>query len=304
LGHLGRRIMASILTIIKQDLDVAKKGINADDFNFILFIGNRIMTNSLVNDKNGFMLLGYIVRELGAELLFIQKNRKDKLDDAKSDAIAYLDSLRQQISSEKFHPIVFLEMFYGIEVKFRDYMLSDYETGVYDEQSEFSKDFALKMLDVLYSNRDNISLKNNNLIGRIANELGRNFNEHAGEDALIVYLIFRAFDNYYSYSRKSIEDKNTIRKEDIKLNDFVEKIYSLKCIISENRKHDLYIQVINIINDLGKEYRILYLNFSLPYAELEEKVELSEETKQKLGEAIMQSLHMPKKKKSEKEEVL
>lgn len=287
--------MGQIFTIIKQDLEVAKKGIDGNDFNFVLFIGNRIMTNSLVVDTNNIMLLGYMVRELGAELIYIQRSRKDNLEAAKSDAMSYLENLKLQITKEKLEPIVFLKEFYKIEVKFRNYLLSNYENGIYDEQDEFSKDFAIKMLDIVYSNRDNITLKNNNLITKITNELGRNFNEHAGEEALIIYLIFRALENYHSYSRRSIDDANTIRREDIKLNEYIEKIYSLKIIISEKKKEELYKNANIIINELGNAYRMLYLNFFMPSTEAEEKVVLSEETKQKLGEAIMQSLHMPKR---------
>jgi len=290
--------MESIFTIMKQDLEVAEKGNDGNDFNLVLFIGNRLMTNSLVSDKNGIMLLGYMVRELGAELLFIQKNRKDNLDAAKREAKTYLKSLKEQVIKECLDPKVYWEIFYKIENKFRKYLLSNHESAVYDEQNDFSKIFAIKMLDIFYSNKNKIYLKNNNLIAIMANEFGRNFNEHGGEEALIVYLVFRALDNYYSFARKTIDDANEVRTEEIKLNGFIEKIYKLKTIILEKGKEELYNDASAIVDNLGNEYRLLVLNYSVPIIEVEEKIELSEETKQKLGDAIMQSLHISQKKEA------
>jgi len=291
--------MEVVLTIIEQDLKVAKKAVEDEDFNLVNIIGNRIMTDLQTFNKNDIMLLGWFVKELGGELLSLKQKKNDKLDDAKEYAKAYLNDLEFEVANGVVESKVYWEKFFDIENKLKKNFLSDQEIGIYDDQVEFSKHFAIKMLELFYNHKNMLLVENNTLSITTANELSRNFNEHNGIEALIIYLVLRAFDNYYRYlyyEKFFIKDEDAIRCTEIKLNEYVENIYKLRYLLESSDINSLYNESNTIIGRLGADYRLyflIYYDYSRIYAQdevKEERIELSQETKQKLGDAIMQSL--------------
>jgi hypothetical protein len=280
--------MEPIFTIIKQDLEVAKKAVEEENFDFILFTGNRIIMNLLVKEEIKLMLLGYMIRDLGSELRRIKRNRKDAFIDAKKESITYLTNLETQIANENYESKIYWENYYEIETKLRKYLLSKIEGSIYDEQSEFSKEFTIKILDIFYSKKNDIyTLKD--LITNYLFELARNFNEHGGKESLVIYLVFKAYDEYCRYLNNERDLSNKRRKKiELKIGEYIKNIYELKSSISN--MDELYKKSSVIINDLGRNAKICYLSGELPPGTVERELELPEDVKQKIGETIMQSL--------------
>jgi hypothetical protein len=69
--------MDEIFAVIKQDLEVAKKGVDTDYLDILTPVGNRIMMSLLVNDEIKLMLLGYMIKELRNEMRNIKLNHND-----------------------------------------------------------------------------------------------------------------------------------------------------------------------------------------------------------------------------------
>ncbi len=291
--------MEAIFEIIGQDLEVAVKAAEADDYNIIRIVGNRIMMNLFITEEVKLMLLGYMVRELGGELRTIKRNNKDSYEDLKKESIAYLKDLETLIASEKTDPKIYWEKFIDTEIKLRKYLLDEYDNSVYDDQAEFAKGFSLKLLDAFYSLKKDIpTLKNHVLM--MTFELSRNFNQHSGKEALIIYLVFRALMEYYSFYVIQAENpisKNRTKRSEEKLIEYVDKIYELKTSISNI--DELYIKSNDIIDALGRDTRLYYLSYGGREEKVEQKLELPEDAKQKIGETIMQSLQNANKKITE-----
>jgi hypothetical protein len=142
-------------------------------------------------------------------------------------------------------------------------------------------------------------VENNYFASTVANELARNFNSHGGREALIIYLVMHAFDDYYRYlyyERFYVKYEEAIRCAEIKLNQYVENIYRLKSIMGSNEIDRLYDESSTIINRLGADYRLyfhIYYDPSRINAQegvKEERIKLSPETKQKIGEMLTSSL--------------
>jgi len=117
--------MDVIFTIIKQDLEVAKKGIEVDKPEILSFVGNRIMMNLFVADEIKLMLLGYMIRELGGELLNIKINRNDVYLKTKTESISYLNDLQAQIDSGSLDPKIYWNKFSEMEGKLRKNLLPE-----------------------------------------------------------------------------------------------------------------------------------------------------------------------------------
>ncbi len=253
--------METIFTIIGQDLEVAIKAMEVDDYNVVNIVGNRIMMNLFIEEDIKLMLLRYMISELAGELQIIKTNKSDSYEDSKKETIAYLKDLKILITSENRDSKIYWERFIGVEIKLRKSLLSKDEGIIYDEQSEFTKEFSLKLLDTFYSLKKDIhELKNH--ASTMAFELGRNFNQHGGREALIIYLVFKAFMDYYSYfsiEKEQSLSKNKVKRSEEKLGEYIEEIYDLKSCISD--MDVLYIKSNLIIDALGRDVKLYYLSY-------------------------------------------
>jgi len=278
-----------IFTIIKQDLEVAKKAVENDKIEFLSFASNRIMTNLLVVEDVKLILLGYMIRELAGELSNLKKKRIKDYANIKTESISYLNTLQMQVDLKNIDPKVYLSNFCTIEEKLREYLLNDMEAA-YDLQEEFAKQFSIKFLDITHSKKQDIEIRS--IISRTAFELGRNFNEHGGKEALIIYLVFKVLSDYCSYLTGPIEENNNTERhaESVsKLSDYLDRIYQLKSFTSSFDK--LCEESNLIIDDLGRDARILYL----ARGTREQEILLSEDARKKIDK-IIQNDSKPQRK--------
>lgn len=312
--------MESTFAVIKQDLQAAINAVEGDDLSFVTIIGNRIMTNIFITGINDLMILGWMVRELGGELGFIKSKKESKKESKESEmshikaiSKSYLEELRDEIAKGNNDPKFYYNKYISTEDELRQHFLTDYENTSYDNQEEFSKQFAIQMIDLFYNNRNNMFVKNNNFIQSIAGELSRNYNEHGGDIALAAYFIFKALDTYYRYAYIELfynEDEDIIKETKAKLDNYVDEIYKLKSILIDGTVETYYNNMNIIISRLGADFRLYYIKYSdiadiqirirenvrkekiNLYPESEEKITLSPESKQKIGDILTQTLQM------------
>lgn len=173
--------------------------------------------------------------------------------------------------------------------------MSDHEIDVYDEQTEFSRNFTIKVLDFFYSNKDIIFNKRNSLVAVLASELGRIYNEHGGREALITYLVFRSFDSFYRYAAVDLffqENKDLIRSTESTLNEYIDLIYDLKTnLINQIDSYDAFSEILIKLGIDFRKHHLIYGDIEIQaQIEREERLELSPDAKTKIGNIIAESL--------------
>jgi len=250
------------------------------------------MMNLLVTDEIELMLLGHMIRELADELRFIMTNRGDVFDETKTESIAYLRELEALITSENSDSRIYWEKFSENEARVRNHLMSRIESSIYTTQSDFAREYCIKLLDIFYSQKNNIIHSENPMMTMIGLELSRNFNERGGKEALVVYLVIKAFQDYYRYyviGRKNFRKRNALKPSEDKLGKYIENIYKLKSSLSNT--NELYEKSNKIIQALGRDAKISYVSSQLPSEPIaEHELGLPEEAKQRIGETILKSL--------------
>jgi hypothetical protein len=286
--------MDTTTNVIRQDLKVAKKAIDAKDFGMVNTIGNRIMSNLLVEDREELMIIGWILKDLGVELDLIKEiEEKEKLDDAIKSAKEHLGELDDMLMHKRTSASDLWDRYFDIEKKLRKNLISKLEVGVYREEPEFSKKAAIRMIEHLHSNRGLLSKKNNQLIRGATGDLARIVNEHGGKEALIVYLVFRGLEHYYTYLMYGevvdgrIEDERRFKS---KIDEHIDKVYEMASTIRDRQIDELYELSNRILGKLGSEYRKYFINYlELPRLVIERKIEMPEKAKEKIGDIISKS---------------
>lgn len=253
---------------------MAEKKINKADFQFVTIIGNRIMTNLLVAEKNDLMIVGWLIRDLGLDLLAIASyikdgkskgQRGDAIEEVKKLSIDYLKFIREEIIQESINAETLFDKYYVLQSKLRKRILNDAEATTYDSQTEFSKLFAIKMIDIFYSNKKILLTKQNNLLPAIANELSRTYNAHGGKEILYAYFVFKAFNDFYKYAYLEMflnEEKNVLWDTKSKVEEYSGLIYEFKSKLISSDSDLVWAAFNDIVSKIGLDFRLYYLNYS------------------------------------------
>ncbi len=286
--------MDTTTNVIRQDIKVARNAINDKDFGMVNVIGNRIMSNLLVEGREELMIIGWMLKDLGGELSGIKERKEEgKLEDAIKSAKEHLDELGDMLVHKRTSASDLWDRYFDIENKIRKYILSKSEADEYKEEHEFSKKAAIMLIEHLHSNRELLLKKNNQLIPSVANDLSLIVNGHGGKEAIIVYLVFRALDHYHRYLmyeegiEGKIEDESRFKS---KIDEYIDGIYKMASMIKNGRVEDLYGHSNHILGKLGSEYRKYVINYlDIPRIVVEREIEIPEKAKEKIGDIVSKS---------------
>ncbi len=286
--------MDTTTNVIRQDIKVARNAINDKDFGMVNVIGNRIMSNLLVEGREELMIIGWMLKDLGGELSGIKERKEEgKLEDAIKSAKEHLDELGDMLVHKRTSASDLWDRYFDIEKKIRKDILSKSEADEYKEEHEFSKKAAIMLIEHLHSNREILLKKNNQLIPSVANDLSRVVNEHGSNEAIIVYLVFRALDLYYRYLMYEegvdgkIEDESRFKS---KIDEHIDKVYEMASMIRDAQIDDLYEHSNRILGKLGSAYRKYFINYlDIPRIVVEREIEIPEKAKEKIGDIVSKS---------------
>ena len=138
--------MDTTINVIRQDIKVARNAIDGKDFGMVNVIGNRIMSNLLVEDREELMIIGWMLKDLGGELAGIKERKEEsKLENAIKLAKEHLDELGDMLTAKRTSASDLWDRYFDIEKKIRKSLLSKLEDEVYKEELEFSKKAAINV---------------------------------------------------------------------------------------------------------------------------------------------------------------
>jgi hypothetical protein len=286
--------MDTTINVIRQDIKVARNAIDGKDFGMVNVIGNRIMSNLLVEDREELMIIGWMLKDLGGELAGIKERKEEsKLENAIKLAKEHLDELGDMLTAKRTSASDLWDRYFDIEKKIRKSLLSKLEDEVYKEELEFSKKAAIMLLEHFHSNRELLLKKNNQLISGVANDISRVVNDHGGKEATVVFLVFKALDRYCEYLMYEEGDDGKIEDESrfkSKIDGYIDNIYEMASMIRNGRMEDLYEHSNHILGKLGSEYRKFFINYLEPLrVVVERKIEIPEKAKEKIGDIVSKS---------------
>lgn len=292
----GGEMMDTTINVLKQNIKVAQKAVDDKDFAQVNIIGNRVMSDLLVGARRELMIIGWMLKDLSGELSII----KELNDDAEPPEVLklskeHLGELKDLIEKKTASPENLWDRYLVFEKNIRKYLLPQSEADLYKVEPEFSKKAAIMMIEHLESNRELLLDEKNQLIFGIANDLSRIVNEHGGEEAAIVYLVFRALGHHYRYLMYEAMDKNGIQNKDSlmsKIGKYIDDINLMASMIRDEPqdKDKLYQHSNKILGDLGLEFRKYVLNYvDIPKVVVEGKLELPEKAKETIGNLISKS---------------
>lgn len=290
------------LPIFLQDLRVTIKAFEAENYESANIFSNRIMSNSVISNERSLAFVGFFLKDLNSILEIIRRRSETAaFSTAKTIGLMYARDVEKRARSNDLDSIYLWESHLGFMNRIREFLMDEFESGVYGEPSiEFIQDSYSWLLHFLENNKD-LLYDRNNLIEGILNEMGRLWKTHGiGIENLYPYMLLIALKWCNDYIRVTSREPAQLESK-IKESIFP---YIDRLISMVRKENPVQKEIEDLLWELISEWRKNFIKFMeiaprpIPAGhEPEDTIEIPEETKEKLTEAITDSLEKGIKKK-------
>ena len=175
----------------------------------------------------------------------------------------------------------------------RKIFLSDIEKKNYHDNPEITKEMIEYMFKEMLKTNNNITDENSVILKGFQNELTRLIHVHGiAPKEVLIFILIRVFDRYFDYALfSSLTQNKGVDKEqlDKTISPFMDRIRDFHSISAKEEFSTLTPIASELICDIIIEWRkyfIKYLEIGRITQKESRKIELSEETKKKIGETL------------------
>lgn len=286
--------MVDVTGIIVQNIDAAIRYIEVRKFDSINIIGNRILQELFSINKKDRMLIGLLVKEVSSDLLQTRDKDKgkgkgkdkSKLDAElpKSHAIAFLEELKSHVRNGS-NPVPVMDSYIKFESNIHKYLQPPEERDVYKENDAFAVASTIGYLKNLLLNKNLLIAGKIAPLERARSDLAVTTTYYGSKEAVVCYLLLRAFEHTYRFMLYGKLDLQEITTHVNKLNDTVTDIITL---IEEGGDYhpDLVKLSDTFIADLMYDYRGYYSQFGDLKGDIVGEVPLSPDVSEKIRKIV------------------
>ena len=279
-----------------QDIAAVKGAFGKDDFRTAHILANRIMSNAVfleASKQEPFLLAGFFSKDVATELMRIAASGKvPPISTAKTAALPFLTEVVEPLSSGTFNIETFWQTYEKYSDRIRKYGNLEIEDKVYTENKPFMREATNWLLNYLAREKQVLYDSRNAILEGMLNEMIRVYRSHgASIRELVIVGLLTYLQRTYAYIRLVFaKPDGSISEEKVKSEimphvDFITSTPAEGYPLPEATKKLCKLIV------AWREYFIRYLEIpQASPAQMERGVELPEETRKKITEAITKSL--------------
>lgn len=273
-----------ISQIIQQDVKAAYSAFQNDDFRRVNIYANRIMTNSIFDEKPELTLIGFFLKE-ASRIYNRMKAYKDltTFATAKSIGDTYIKAINVESGINKFW-----EEYDNFYNRIRKHEQDKYEKESYKDNTEFTHLTFRWLLERLNKDRAVLFNHNSQFVRGILTEMDRIFRAHGGDRVdLYAFSLLRALELYSGYIEYFGKDER---------NEFITKsmfTYIDDIVKTMSKDHVDPEEVTILLRRIIVDWRVCYIQFmERPrLVPIEEKaVPITEETKERISKSVEKAL--------------
>jgi len=276
---------------ILEDIRAAIRAFELDDFELMNIFGNRIMSDALFSDSAKLALPGFFLKHVAIVYLRLKARLSgSKFSEAKRVGREYINTL-SNLSEESIKEEKLWQDFHNFINGIRKHTIMDIEREVYEENPKLTHSIFRWLIKYLNDKKEVLLQPNNVFFKGILNEMDRLSKVYGCELAdTYAFSLLVALDRYFDYFqiayRTPTGDVNTEKVKE-KVFPYIEKIAEIFSS-EENIEPG---SITNILWELIKGWREFYIHYmELPRRVIEKPIELPEEYRKKLAEAIGKAL--------------
>lgn len=286
---------------LQQDLKAIVLALEEDDFENTNIFANRLMSDASILNDHKHMLIGFFLKDVALEMMELTAMKPaTALATAKAHATMFVSSMKQHANKENFAEGEIWDEYVVLMDKLRKYHLTQHEQKAYADDKEFTHKIAAWLLQYL-RRAQNLLLENKSqLLKGMLNELGRTYRVFGAEKPDIIFLsLLTALDRVCDYVRFAYQSPDgSIKSESAKS----EILPYLERILDAMQAESVNIEKVDaLLSELIIKWREAFINYlEVPHlvrVPVEKGVQLPDETKKRITEAVTKALEVKQKAK-------
>ena len=277
------------------------KALEDEDFESMNIYSNRIMGNSIMGSDGKLALPGFFLKDISFTLGNIKaRAQTSAFSTGKSIASRYGKRLSQHTVRSDFEEEALWNQYHEFQDNIRKFSMDMIEEDAYREPNKrFTRDAFVWLTSYLEDHKESLFNPKSRLLKGILNEMNRIGRNHGVElSETYATALITALDRCNDYvKRSSISDNDFEEKVKNETIPFLERVIT---VLRQPTSHD----VSELLWALIRRWREYFIEFMEPekigigIQQPEKGIELPEETRKKLTEAVTKSLErtaIPKK---------
>lgn len=282
-----------------EDLKALHLACEQDDYENMNIFANRVMSNAIVEDNGKFLVIGFLLKDAAIEMMELTARKQaSALATAKALVMKFVEKMDQLARSEDFKEDEIWSEYVDLSERIRKFHLLPIEEKSYSDHHEFTRKVTEWILEHVEKNREILLESRNQLLTGALNELGRVYRIHGADKREIIILsLFTALDRVYDYARFA-----SVRGADLDAERVQEATFPyLDRIIAIARTEPRIEDVDALLCELVTKWREAFIRYMelrpRPGIAVEKGIQLPEETKKRITEAVTKALEAKEKAK-------
>ncbi len=286
---------------LQEDLKAIILALEGDDFENTNIFANRLMSDAAILNDHKHLLIGFFSKDVAAEMMELTAMKPaTALATAKAHATMFLSKMKDHANKEGFAEDEIWKEYVKLSDNLRKFHLTPHEEKAYAENKEFTRKVADWLLEYLRKEQKRLLEPRSQLLKGILNELGRTCRVHGAEEQEIIFFsLLMAFDRVYDYVRfahQTADDSIDSESAKRELTPYLDRIFDvMKAQPIEIVKID------ELLSELIIRWREAFVNYlEVPHlvkVPVQKGIELPEETRKRIAEAVTKALEVKQKAK-------
>jgi len=295
---LGSEIALTNKSLL-EDLNVTALALEQDDYDNMNIFANRIMSDATIVSDNKLLLIGFFLKDVATEMMELTATKKaSALATAKTHASAFVSKMKELAKQKDFEEKEMWKAYVDFSDDIRKFHLMPAEEKSYADDTGFTREVATWLLKRLHEEQDNLLERKNQFLKGILNELGRTYRVHGAEEREIVLLsLLTALDRFYDYVRFACEAPDgSLDAEKIKerLFPYIDRTLQAMETVETTKIDALLCELVVKWREAFIRYMDIRRIVRVP---VEKGVQLPEETKKRITEAVTKALDVKERTK-------
>lgn len=286
---------------LRQDLNAIVLALEEDDYENTNVFSNRLMSDAAILNDHKHLLIGFFSKDVAAEMMELTAMKQaTALATAKAHARIFLSKMEYHADKESFAEEEIWNEYVVLSDKLRKYHLTPHEQKAYADDKEFTHEIAAWLLQYLRREQNLLLESKSQLLKGMLNELGRAYRVFGAEKSEIIFLsLLTALDRVFDYVRFAYQSPDgSINSETAKS----EILPYLERILDIMQGKSVEITKVDVLlSELIIKWREAFINYleapRLVRVAVEKGVQLPEETKKRITEAVTKALEVKQKAK-------
>jgi hypothetical protein len=285
--------------VTKQDFAAAKGAFDANDFQQMNILANRLMANVLFGDQKLYAVFGFFMRGLASDFLAVSRD-SGLLEELRPKAEVFLDKLERAFTPEIDLDLIW-ESYFEYEESTRKLHMTAVERKTYQDNAAFTAQ-AFRHLVAEFLAESAIFHQRSLVFKGFLQEADRLVRNHgADRPTLIFLLLIKALDWLNEYLRFSW----SLPTGQLDVDSFKSNLCPILNRVKEWHERSEgppYTEATTFLCDIILEWRRCFVRYGEP-ARQEQKIDLPPEARKRIGDAIAQALYKgpeDKRKKGKK----